>query len=254
MTSNSRVHRVATLLLLLLLFSAAPPQADAQEEATQYSTTIVPLVGTIRGMGGVRWRSDVRIINETGAPVDAILMLPAAAEQPWMMTTIEPGAAVIFSDIAAEAFGLENVLSPLYVHAIGPRPLTVATMITGEGPDGAVTPQFARSNYGGSFVPRLTLTRLAYNDEYRTNIGLVNLDDTPATVTLGLQRVAGRNITTVTRTLPPNSILHLPLQDLFPLVTKGTDLVVVLDFSTPRAYGYASVLRNDDHSGIFIGP
>lgn len=50
------------------------------------------------------------------------------------------------------------------------------------------------------------------------------------------------------------SLIHVPLQELFPLVTKGTDLIVVMEFSSTRAYGYASVLRNDNHSGIFISP
>lgn len=254
MTSNSRVNRPGFLLLVVLAVCGFARGVRAQEADQQYATTIVPLVGTIRGMGDVRWRADVRIINETLNPIEAILMLPAAPEQPWMMTTISAGDAVVFSDIASEAFGMENILSPLYVHALGTRPLTVATMITGEGPQGAVRPQFTRANYSGFFPARLTLTRLAYNDDYRTNVGLVNLDDKAVSVTMGLQRVTGRNIMTVTRTLAPQSVVHVPIQELFPLVTNATDLVVIMEFSSSRAYGYASVLRNDDHSGIFIGP
>lgn len=241
------------ILRALALVALLPATLSADEPT--YSTTIVPLVGTVRGVGDVRWRSDVRIVNGSNEPVDVILELPTAEGRPWIMQPVGAGETLLISDIAREAFGSENLLSPLYVHAVSSRrPLTVLTVISGEGPAGAVAPQVPIANYAGSFPARQTFTRLAWTDDYRTNVGLVNLEETTVTVTLALQRVSGRTFATTKMTLQPVSLIHLPLQELFPVLGKSGDLILVAEFSSSRAYAYASVIRNDTHAGVFASP
>jgi hypothetical protein len=227
--------------------------AVAQDRTPVMTTAVVPVVGTIDGMNGYRWKTDVQLRNDLPTEATVALTLPTVIDQPAMITTIPPGQTVSFSDVVA-AFGVETALSPLLVLTEGRRSVVItATVYSTRGIE-VSEPQPIAVEYGRVFFPQRTLTGLSFSDEFRTNVGVVNLNGRDAEFTLALQRVPGRNLAITHFVLPPNSIWHSSIQSLFPLITKGSEFTIVAETSIPDTYVYASVIANDTNVAHFIEP
>jgi hypothetical protein len=240
-------------LVVLLLCSVVAHAATAQD-ATRVSTAIVPVVGSVFGATMVRWKTDVEIVNDTGAAADVAIELPNAAEQPVILLSLAPGERQHFNDIAAEAFGLEAVISPLRVTTSGRRSVSVrASVYADRGIDRSplepittyVAPQYA---------PLRALDGLAFSDAFRTNIGLVNFGTQDADFVLALQRIAGRNVAITRLRVPAGAMVHEAIQSLFPLITDGTGFSVVIESNARDTYVYGSVIESANHAGRFIAP
>jgi hypothetical protein len=104
--------------------------------------------------------------------------------------------------------------------------------------------------YGASRV----LDSLAFDQEFRTNIGLVNFGSREAEFTLAVQKVPGRNVAVSRVRVHPGGMIHASIQSLFPLITKGTDFNVVVETLAPDTYIYASVIEGVHHAARFVGP
>lgn len=242
--------RLAGLAFLALLM---PIGAAAQDEQPT-STAIVPVVGTVTGIGGVHWRTDVELRNPFGSDLDVALTLPTIGDAPFLFFTMTSGQTIVLNDIMHEAFGLDETLAPLVVTTAGRRSVTVSCVVHGTGPKGEVRPQIELTNYSDMMPLHSSFPRVSHDGKFRTNVGLVNYGDSAVRITLAVQRLTGRNLATTTVTIPPLTLRHVPLLQLFPLLTKATDLILVSESSDPRAYTYVSVLRNDTHDGVFDGP
>ena len=252
-------RRIAGTLLILGLgiggtLSAQETVPDPEPEPPVVSTAIVPVVGRTVGIGNVEWSADVRLTNPSKEPVDVILTAPAVEGDPFVFLTIEPGQSAPLPDIAREAFGVSNALTPLLVQTLGERSVGVECVIRGVGPDGAVRPQVPRILYSRPNGLTSILSGLRIDEDYRTNIGLANVGEETAMATISLQRLTGRTIDTTTVQLPPRSLQQMSLAELFPIITEGSDLSLVIEFMSPDSYAYASVLQNESHDGRFVGP
>ena len=228
---------------------AGQPVADAP---TEYVSAVIPVIGHVAGFEGVEWRSDVAVRNDLAYPVEIVLSVPGVPGEPFLMQTLAPGESVTFTDASATTFGTTGYLSPLVVQTPGTQ--SVSVLATAYGiKDGKVTrTQIIPAVYGTTGPGSRSLRGLSFGNEYRTNIGLGNLGDTPVTLSLALQRVAGRNVAVTTVVLPPHSLIHEALQKFFPLVTEGSDFIVVVDSPTPGSYAYASVILNSTNDGTFV--
>jgi hypothetical protein len=243
-----KVGRAGVLLAIL----AAGPLHAAEDEET--STAIVPVVGAVTGRGGVQWRADVELRNTTGDELVVAVTLPTIPASGPLVFIIASGDNVVLNDIMHDAFGLDGTLAPLQITTGGRRSVSVSCVIHGIGPKGEVQPQVVSAMYSDSFAPRSIFPGIAHDKRYRTNVGLVNLGETPSRLTLALQRLNGRNIATTTVVLPPLSLRHVPLPTLFPILTMASNLILVVESSSPSSYAYAAVLRNDTHDGVYEGP
>lgn len=230
------------------------PLAGQQAEEQPVATAVVPVIGRVVGVGGVEWRADVGLSNPGAQPLDVILTVPAISGDPFLFLTLGPGESVALPDLAHEAFGVANGLTPLLIQTLGTRSVSVQCVIHGTGPDGGVEPQIPRILYARPSSAMTALSGLRISDDYRTNIGLVNLGLQRTSVTLTLQRLTGRPIGTTEVDLPPSSIRQRSLAELFPVVSEASDLTLLIDFAGPDAYAYASVLRNETNAGRFVGP
>ena len=233
------------LVLLVLLTSAA----FAQESP---STVIVPAVGTTIGPG-VIWKTDVEVLNDTGSPVDVAMELTTAPEQPVIIFELAPGESQRFTDVVSQAFGLPFALSPLRVMTSARRALTVRATVYGIRGTELTAPQPVTVYHGQTWFPLRALDDLAFSDEYRTNIGLVNFGERTAEFLLALQRVPGRNIAVSYMTIAPQSLSHVSIQSIFPMISKGEDFTVVIETVARDTYVYASVIDNS-HAGRFVAP
>lgn len=230
--------------------SQEAPSADP--ETVEYVSAVVPVIGHVAGFEGVEWRSDVAVRNDLSYPVEIFLSVPGVPGEPFLMQTLAPGESVTFTDASATTFGTTGYLSPLVVQTPGSQ--SVSVLATAYGiKDGKVSrTQIIPAVYGTTGPGTRSLRGLSFGNEYRTNIGLGNLGDTAVTLSLALQRVAGRNLAVTTVVLPPHSLIHESVQKFFPLVTEGSDFIVVVDSAAPGSYAYASVILNSTNDGTFV--
>jgi hypothetical protein len=237
--------------LFLMLYLAAAFPAAAQDIAT----AIVPVVGSVVGATMVRWKTDVEIVNDTGQEVGFAIELPLSPELAEMATRLPPGGVVRYPDITRQLFGIDHVLSPLVVRTFGRRSVTVRATVYGIRSDGTPSPAEPVSVFfGSSFYPVRVLDGLAFSDDFRTNIGLVNVSARDADFVLALQRIPGRSIAVSPVRVRAGSMIHMSIQSLFPLISSGSGFSVVVETPAPDTFAYASVIESATHSARFIAP
>jgi len=214
----------------------------------------VPVVGSVWGIGGVRWKTNVDLYNDSSQELTVRVSLPAA-DAPELLFDIGAGATQHFPDIA-ESFSIEQALSPLEIETFKTkRPVRVSATVYGVRGTELISPEPIPVDYGsGTYYPQRTLNGLSFSETFRTNIGLANLGDHEATFTLALQRLAGRNMALTRITIRPNSLTHVSIQSLFPMITKGDDFTVLVETGARDTYVYASVIDNETNEGRFIQP
>lgn len=226
----------------------------ATARAQNTSTTVVPVVGSVFGPAMIRWLTDVELVNDTGLEVDVALELPAGSGSPMVAFTLSPGQTQRFTDIVGQAFGLDSALSPLRITTAGRRGLTVRAQAYAIR-DGEVSPPQPIATYGSdTYYPIRVLDGLVFSDEYRTNIGLVNSGEKTAEFLLAVQRIPGRNLAVTRISVEPGSLVHVAVQTLFPLITKGEGFSVVVETAARETHVYASVVENATSAGEFIVP
>ena len=244
-----RVYVKMTLraVALTLLFAA---NAFAQAGAT----VLVPAVGNLPGPGGIQWKSDVEIANTSALPTDVALELTTLPDAPAILLTLGPGQVERFSDLVGQVFGINGVLSPLRVISGSGNPVVVRSTAYAVR-DGERSPLQAVDVYGtDTWFPVRVLDGLDFTDEARTNIGLVNLGDTDAEFVLAVQRITGRDIAVAHVVVRAGSLLHAPIQGLFPLITKGDNFSVIAETFGQRTHVYASVVDNATNAARFVVP
>jgi hypothetical protein len=232
-------------LLLLLVFALPLFGQDAET-----STAVVPVVGSVYGASISLWKTDVELVNDTGGAVTVALELtsvPGAA----MILDLPPGATQRFTDIVGQAFGIDLALSPLRVTTTGRRSVTVraTAYATQRGVVSQMQP--LGTAYRSEYAPFRALDGLGFSQDRRTNIGLVNFSTAPADFLLALQRLPGRDIAVTHVRVDPESLLHISIQSIFPLIEKGEHFRVVVETLNRDTYCYASVIDNDQN-GTFV--
>lgn len=245
-------RRLTLIVALLLLAPALSAQEPAAEPPPVISRAVVPVMGDLPGYG-VHWRSDVAIWNDMAEEV-TVVVSPLPYPELFQMMTLAPGQSILFPNVANESFGIGGRVAPLLVQTLARRSVSVAATAYGIR-EGALTPTQIIPVLYDELPPAVQqLGSLAMNEAYRSNIGLVNLGEAPVPFTLALQRVEGRNLAVQTVVVGPESSVHVPLNVLFPLVTEGSDLTLLVDSPAARTYAYASIVRNDTHEAYFVQP
>jgi len=247
----------AALFAAATAAAQAPPPEPAPAAEPPSATVMVPVVGKVFGAGSVQWRTDVTLVNNLGRNVKVMLTLPTAPEEPFLLVPMPAGATQRFTDVIA-AFSMDRALSPLMVKTFDSRkPIAVSATVYAvklDDPAAPAHPEPIAVAYGDAFYPVRTLYGLSFSDDFRTNVGLANLGETPALFTIALQRVSGRNIAVTQLTVPPGTLWHTSIQALFPLITKGDDFSLLIETGYRDTYVYASVIENATNDARFIQP
>src|SRR5262249_52898185 len=151
---------------------------------------------------------------------------------------------------------IEQALAPLETETFDTsRSVRVPATVYGVRGTDLISPEPIPVDDGsGAYHPQRALNGLSFSDTFRTNIGLANLGTTAATFTLALQRLADRNLALTRITLQPNSLTHVSIQSLFPMITSGDDFTVVVETGSRDTYIYASVIDNITSEARFIQP
>lgn len=246
--------RLRLLIVLLFAMAALAPGPRVAAQDAPISTAIVPIAGSVYGATMVRWKTDVELVNDTGAAADVAIEFPNAPEQPVIFLSLAPGQRQVFTDIGAEAFGTESILSPLRVTTSGRRSVTVRATVHAERGGERYPEQPLTTYFGVQDAAVRILDGVAFSEEFRTNVGIANFGEQAAEFVLALQRIPGRNLAVTRVVLGPGALYHNSIQSMFPLITDGAGFSVVIESVARNTYVWASVIRSEDHAGQFISP
>ncbi|HET7437249.1 MAG TPA: hypothetical protein VFN10_21250, partial [Thermoanaerobaculia bacterium] len=247
----------ATVLLLLAAIAALAQEMPAAQEPDQVAqeamtTVVVPVAGSVIGANDVQWKTDVVLSNDLRTEATVVIEMPSAPDQPVMILTLAPGQVQRFTDVVSEAFGIDRALSPLLISTNNRRSVAIGVTVYGIHGTDVTAAQPIPVNYGATYYPLRQLQGLSFSEEFRTNIGLVNLSTEAAPFTLALQRLQGRNLAVTHVVIPANTLWHMSVQSLFPLITEGDDFSVLVESGTPDTYCYASVIENATSRARFV--
>ena len=195
------------------------------------------------GAFGSLWRTDATLLNLSGATVTAEIRFRGGAAAT-SMAVLSDGEQLLIEDAVAE-LGADGSGS-LEVFSDGPLSVGSRTYNLGDDGtfgqylDGTPTDRLAG---GGETV---WLPQLQQNDDFRSNIGLLNTAAVAATVRIRLFDGDGVELATSHRELAPHA--RLQLQEPFDRIAGRTDLdeayATVTVESGDGVVAYASVIDN----------
>ena len=247
------VVAAALLACPALVAQTEPQEPPPPPEPAPVTTVVIPVVGSVVGANGVRWKTDLELYNSESNDVTVAVELAIDPDKILLMP-MASGQGVRFLDVIGEAFGADGLMSPIVIRTSGRR--SVSIRATAYGVRGAETfrPQPITINYGPTYAPVRVLNGLSFSDELRTNIGLANLSSDDVDFTLALQRIPGRNLAVRRIRVPRTALWHFSIQTAFPMITKGDRFTVVIETSAPDTYVYASVIENTTNTARFVDP
>jgi hypothetical protein len=145
------------------------------------------------------WRSDVAVFNLSAEPASVELVLrltDAGGAAPLVATTsLGPGAAAEWRDALPSLFGLDTDAAGA-VEVRSSMPLVVSARTYTVGGAGTYGQRLPGCTLDDALVPGATavLAQLRHTDDFRTNIGFVNLGSTAATAWIQVYDPSGTAI------------------------------------------------------------
>jgi hypothetical protein len=212
---------------------------------------VVPAVSHAPGAFGSLWRTDLAAVND-GATTASVTQtfVPVQGASVTRTAEIPPGGTREWADVLTSLFGVDAAASASgVVRVASDRALHVASRTFSEAVDGtfggylpAVTASEGLVAGTTGILPQLTRTAL-----FRTNVGVTNLSDTEASVTIRLRGKDSESLgVPVVLPVPPRGLVQVV--DVFGAAGAGDrDLAwATIDVTTSGAFvwAYASVIDN----------
>jgi len=233
---------------------AAELGSELPERVTCPNEIFVPAGAHILGKFGSRWRTDMTIFNSTRDDAQAeIFLLPRDQdnlEAESITLEVPEGTSVALPDIVLTQFGEDN--------------LAAAFRICSDLPLRATTRTYNQSDEGtfGQGIPGVpiakgvrqgTLIALYENDEFRTNIGFVNISPNFTTVLLDFYDGDGILIGSAVYDLDPYG--HIQVNQAYLDVTSQAIANGRVEFfaQTADVVGYASVGDASTSDATYLG-
>lgn len=212
---------------------------------------VVPAVSHAPGAFGSLWRTDLAAVNDEATTAGVTLtFVPVGGESATRTAEIPPGGTREWADVLASLFGVDAAASTSgVVRVASDRVLHVSSRTFSEAVDGtfggylpAVTAADGLVAGTTGILPQLTRTAL-----FRTNVGVTNLGDTVASVTIRLRGTNAENLgEPVVLTVPPRGLEQAV--DVFGVAGAGDQELAwaTVEVTTPGAlaWAYASVIDN----------
>lgn len=212
---------------------------------------LVPGIARSSGAQGTEWTSDLSICNMADWPGELVLTYrhPDGAEV--ASTVIPEGQMVEWQDVIANLFGLAEPSSGA-VEVAADVPLVVTARTFNQGPDGT----FGQLLPGCALEDALTagvtaiVPQIRRSDDFRTNIGMVNMGSSTCRIRIQLYSAAGEALGSAL-SLSAAAGSWKQLNQVF--VRAGVDACpagfATVEITSPEgnAWVYASVV--DNHTG-----
>jgi len=212
--------------------------------------TLIPAVAHVAGAEGTNWRSDVAGINPTGTAAGMTARLMDVEEPDPSSAFVAPGCTLDWRDVVESVFlrDADDRVSGA-VELRSQAPLLVAARTYNKTETGTF----------GQYLPGLTpedgiapgevgiLAQLKAGSDYRTNVGLITLDDAACTATVRLFSSTGSALgSPVVRSVEGGRWSQV--NDIFTAAgTSGRELAyatVEVQGAGCRMWAYASVVDN----------
>ena len=221
---------------LLLVCGAVPSEAR---------TYWVPVVAHNRGALGSVWRSDVALLNLCVVAANVELRLHAGGTTRTAPLLVEPGRQELLQDVVT-LFTAGNLSGSLEIAS--DQELVITSRTYNLNATGTLGQSFEAVTRGDVIDngESAHLALLQQNASFRTNIGLLNMDNDPAMVTVALRDGAGAEVGSFMLAVPAGEVL----QDNTPYKTRFGRSNIAHGFATVtvvagnNVWAYASVVDN----------
>jgi hypothetical protein len=198
------------------------------------------------GVGDALWRSKLGVLNFSGASAEVELSYIHGGNTTTKTEVIAHGELKTWDDAAVSLFGISSRSSgPVFINST--QPLVITSRTYNEGEDGTF----------GSFLSGVVqadgvgqgetavLSQLCGNNDFRTNVGVVNLTDEPCQVRVQVRSAIGTLIgSPVNLTLDPRGFEQI--NDVFAATGAGSrnNAYAKLNVQTDgcEVWGYGSVI------------
>lgn len=220
--------------------------------------SLVSVSAQTNGVGGSTWRTELSLFNAgIEAASGQFLFIPGAGGSVQSRAFyLAPRQSVTFGNALPEIFGMPSGAGAIAIEANSPSStpdikVSSRTFADGSGTYGQSVPSVSAQN----LQPTLFLTGLQSDSDYRTNLGLVNRSDTPASVALTLYEGNGNVIATTTVGVAANNFQQAALASYFPAISNRaySALSMRVDASAQDAVSvYASVVDNRTQDPIYL--
>jgi hypothetical protein len=234
------------------------PAPSPSGTAVLLTETTILAGGSVTGVGGVMWHSDLDIVNlsdrETMFTVQ-LLRSDQSNETPESASyMLAAGASVRYMDVYDSVFGFQGT-GALRILAENSSLLAASRTSAGEtdGSYGQSMPGFSSTwSIGFGEVGRLVglSESSSVGSGFRTNIGVVNAVGGQAVVHIALYRSDGTWVRTLTRYV--EAFEHIQLNRPFKDEVEVGYAVVWTSTPGARVYAYATVIDNQSDDPSFI--
>ncbi len=214
---------------LFVTFCVIAPAAAQEADEWQ----IIPVVARTAGVGGTQWVSDLTVYNTTSSTLDVgIQFFPADRDNVLDPTlpdrfVLAPGETRFFPDVLSSVFGIDTdskgvliVTTDENLIATNPEDAQILAVSRtyntggGAGTYGQTVNSLLIAMSGSAQLP-LIVTGVRNDDEFRSNLGVVNLSFVePVTIHYRVLDADGAGIATGTRNLPRTSLKQWSLTQL----------------------------------------
>lgn len=209
----------------------------------------LPVAGHVVGASGATFLTDVAVENPTSSAVSAqLIFAPSGGGPPQTRDlTLGPGEILALPDVVSSQFGVTDALGSLEAATTGspPAPLRIAsrTYVAEDGATlglGTVGLTSSDRSKGEGFLSNVVVT-----DEFRSNVGALNLSDGDEVVTLQLHDSAGNILGRAFLPLAAGAQAQWSLSQLFPYATgAGLTARIVPQDGSLAPMAYAAVTDN----------
>lgn len=232
--------------------------ALARAEGEGVRIAWMPVIGKVKGQAGTNFVTDMRILNNGGAPATVTLAYFAqnpngnAAATTTKTVTVAPGEQKVLNDVMTGTLAVADGLGGVKITS-DQNVLVTARVINDLRAENKGTSGFAYDASGTGSTSG-SLEFLSNNAGFRTNIGFFNPGATPVSATFVARRADGSVLGTNTVAIPGFAMSHQAAFALISNVAEANrtqdDFFVTWTSGAPLLV-YASVTDNTTGDAVF---
>lgn len=240
-------------------FTSVDASACANPDSS-ITSSVIPAGARAAGAAGSFWLTDVAVTNySSGVATVNLAYLAKNQNNSYPLNAslaLGMGEQVLIGDTFFNLLGLDSANGGILVKTSHPDVKVTSRTYNAAGQEGTYG-QFIPAQREDSAVMLDTaggLNQLQENDDFRTNIGMVNLGDGPVDVEVHLYHASGSRYGIVSRTLQPFEMTQYDRiynRVSAGVVDSGFAVVKVLT-AGGKVLAYASVVDNGSNDPIYI--
>jgi hypothetical protein len=237
-------------VLLLLVAVAVTLSARATDLAG--SNVLIPIAGRTAGAFGSQWQTDLVVTNLDSEPLPLVLTYYGEnGDRTFTTSTLWGNGTIVLEDVLDRAFRVSSGTGMIRVSTARENArFTARATIVNRGDAG----EYGQGVPGvpvDSLATEHVLSGITATESRRTNLGVANPWQVPASIILTLYGPAGQQLGQLHRIVPALDVLQI--NDAF--AAFGAEPVAEASVRVTAQvgiYAYASIIRNDSGDAVFV--